>query len=131
MEYYYDSTLGESQKRRVGEGSDAIQLPIYESFDQTLTLLEELGIQGEAFDPSDYIAVYGVYDHYDLWMDSATFRANSGLAYYWVGDYQVMGETYSGLADDPSTMELVDVEWSDTPSQPGRQTHRRGDPDAL
>ena len=29
-----------------------------------------------------------------------------------------MGETYSGLADDPSTMELVDVEWSDTPSQP-------------
>lgn len=64
-------------------------------------------------------------------MDSATFRANSGLAYYWVGDYQVMGETYSGLADDPSTMELVDVEWSDTPSQPGRQTHRRGDPDAL
>ena len=118
MEYYYDSTLGESQKRRVGEGSDAIQLPIYESFDQTLTLLEELGIQGEAFDPSDYIAVYGVYDHYDLWMDSATFRANSGLAYYWVGDYQIMGETYSGLADDPSTMELVDVEWSDTPSQP-------------
>ena len=118
MEYYYDSTLSESLERRVGESSDAIQLPIYESFDQTLTLLEELGIQGKSFDPSDYIAVYGVHDHYDLWMDSATFCINSGLAYYWVGDYQVMGETYSGLADDPSTMELVDVEWSETPSQP-------------
>ena len=118
MEYYHDAALGKSVEHPAGEGSDSIQLPVYESFDTTLSLLGELGIEGKAFDPTDYIAVYGVYDHYDLWMDSATFRANSGLAYYWVGDYQVMGETYSGLADDPSTMELVDVEWSDTPSQP-------------
>ena len=115
VEYYYDSQLGESVERPAGEGSDTFQLPIYESYDDTLTVLEELGIQGTAFDPGDYVAVYGIYDRYDLWQDSSTFRLYSGLAYYWVGDHQILSEDYTIPTE---TTDIAAVEWEDTPLLP-------------
>lgn len=116
VEYYYDDQLGRSMERPAGEGSDTIQLPVYESFDDTLATLDELGIQGSAFDPNDYTAVYGIYDRYDLWRDSSTFRVQSGLAYYWIGDHQVMNEDYTVPAE---TMDIDTAGWeADTPLLP-------------
>lgn len=116
VEYYYDSEIGESVERPAGEGMDTIQLPVYESFDDTLAVLNELGIQGNAFDPDDYIAVYAIYDRYDLWRDTATFQLYSGLAYYWVGDHQVMSEDYTVPAE---TMDIDTAGWeADTPLLP-------------
>ena len=88
LEYYYDELSGEGIERPAGENSNTLQYPIYEDFSETLKLLQELGIDAKAFDPADYTAVYGIYDHYDLWYSPSTFRLYPALAYYWIESEQ-------------------------------------------
>ena len=94
LEYYYDELSGEGIERPAGENSNTLQYPIYEDFSETLKLLQELGIEAKAFDPADYTAVYGIYDHYDLWYSPSTFRLYPALAYYWIeSEQQLYNET--------------------------------------
>lgn len=97
LEYYYDELSGEGIERPAGENSNTLQYPIYEDFSETLKLLQELGIEAKAFDPADYTAVYGIYDHYDLWYSPSTFRLYPALAYYWIeSEQQLYNETAEG-----------------------------------
>ena len=118
LEYYYDELSGEGIERPAGENSNTLQYPIYEDFSETLKLLQELGIEAKAFDPADYTAVYGIYDHYDLWYSPSTFRLYPALAYYWIeSEQQLYNETAEGTVFTQSGSSSLLTAGSFTPEE--------------
>ena len=118
LEYYYDELSGEGIERPAGENSNTLQYPIYEDFSETLKLLQELGIEAKAFDPADYTAVYGIYDHYDLWYSPSTFRLYPALAYYWIeSEQQLYNETAEGTVFTQSDSSSLLTAGSFTPEE--------------
>ena len=118
LEYYYDELSGEGIERPAGENSNTLQYPIYEDFSETLKLLQELGIEAKAFDPADYTAVYGIYDHYDLWYSPSTFRLYPALAYYWIeSEQQLYNETAEGTVFTQSGSSSLLTAGSFTPDE--------------
>ena len=118
LEYYYDELSGEGIERPAGENSNTLQYPIYEDFSETLKLLQELGIEAKAFDPADYTAVYGIYDHYDLWYSPSTFRLYPALAYYWIeSEQQLYNETAKGTVFTQSGSSSLLTAGSFTPEE--------------
>lgn len=118
LEYYYDELSGEGIERRPEENSNTLQYPIYEDFSETLKLLQELGIEAKAFDPADYTAVYGIYDHYDLWYSPSTFRLYPALAYYWIeSEQQLYNETAEGTVFTQSGSSSLLTAGSFTPEE--------------
>lgn len=118
LEYYYDELSGEGIERPAGENSNTLQYPIYEDFSETLKLLQELGIEAKAFDPADYTAVYGIYDHYDLWYSPSTFWLYPALAYYWIeSEQQLYNETAEGTVFTQSGSSSLLTAGSFTPEE--------------